>query len=251
MNRLQLLSDPEATSEPPLDGEHATLTSTQQSGVHHAIFAPLHYEPNYAYPLIIWLHGRGYNEMQLQRIMPGVSMRNYVACGPRAPLPDDQGYRWSEDHLQVAERSIFECIDTVSSRFNVAPNRIFLAGLDDGGSASIRIGLRHPETFAGVLSIGGPFPMGRAPLARLEQARDLPILIAQGRYSENYTIERTCEELRLFHSAGLSVTLRQYPCGDEVDSNMLRDMDAWIMEQVTGVSSLDDESDALPFCELN
>jgi hypothetical protein len=65
--------------------------------------------------------------------------------------------------------------------------------------------------------------------------RQLPIFIANGRESTEYPVERTCEELRLFHAAGMAVTLRQYPCGDELTTQMLSDMDEWIMERVTGV----------------
>ena len=43
----------------------------------------MHYAPGYAYPLIVWLHGSGSDERQLQRIMPLVSMQNYVAVAPR------------------------------------------------------------------------------------------------------------------------------------------------------------------------
>ena len=63
------------------------------------------------------------------------------------------------------------------------------------------------------------------------------MFIAQGRDSEAYPVERTCEELRLFHVAGLCVTLRQYPCGDELNTQMLQDMDRWMMEIVTGISA--------------
>ena len=52
----------------------------------HALFAPLHYASGYAYPLIVWLHGSGSDERQLQRIMPLVSMQNYVAVA-RAASP--------------------------------------------------------------------------------------------------------------------------------------------------------------------
>ena len=45
--------------------------------------------------------------------------------------------------------------------------------------------------------------------------------------------EKVCENLRLFHTAGMSVTLRQYPCGHQLAPQMLRDMDRWIIEQVT------------------
>jgi hypothetical protein len=33
------------------------------------------------------------------------------------------------------------------------------------------------------------------------------------------------------------VTLRQYPCGDELNTQMLCDMDRWMMEIVTGISA--------------
>ena len=66
--------------------------------------------------------------------------------------------------------------------------------------------------------------------------RKLPLFIAQGRDAERYSIERSCDELRLFHSAGMSVTVRQYPCGDELTTNMLSDMDRWMMEIVTGIA---------------
>ena len=54
-----------------------------------ALFAPLHYESNYAYPLIVWLHGANDDERQLKRIMPFVSLRNYVAVSPRGTVAAD------------------------------------------------------------------------------------------------------------------------------------------------------------------
>ena len=39
------------------------------------------------------------------------------------------------------------------------------------------------------------------------------------------------------HSAGINLTLRQYPGGHEVAPGMLTDMDRWIMEIVTGTTA--------------
>ena len=61
----------------------SALFSPPAQDTTYALFAPLHYESGYAYPLIVWLHGRGNDERQLLRIMPQVSMRNYVAVAPR------------------------------------------------------------------------------------------------------------------------------------------------------------------------
>ena len=88
-----------------------------------------------------------------------------------------------------------------------------------------------------MLSVGGPFPTGLAPLAQWRQIRRLPLFIAQGRDSELYPFLVTRDELRLFHSAAMHVTLRQYPCGDELTTQMLHDMDVWMMERVTGVTA--------------
>jgi phospholipase/carboxylesterase len=38
--------------------------------------------------------------------------------------------------------------------------------------------------------------------------------------------------LRLLHVAGCTVALRQYPGGDNLTSNMLSDLDRWVMELV-------------------
>ena len=64
------------------------------------------------------------------------------------------------------------------------------------------------------------------------------------RDSQTYRVERVCDELALFHAAGMSVTLRQYPCGDELTTQMLRDLDVWLMEQVTGVSTTAEQQSA-------
>lgn len=246
MNRLHLkVPHDAAVTHQPLHVEESILSTSQRRGLHYTLFAPLHYEPNYSYPLVIWLHGPGDDERQLLRVMPLVSMRNYVSVGPRGPRPMDggAGYQWTarDCDMYAAEQSLFECLDIVNEKFNIASHRVFLAGYQCGGTLAFRIGLKYPQRFAGLLSVGGPFPTDNTPLAYLDDARNLPLFIAQGRSSELYGVDKTCDELRLFHSAGMHVTLRQYPCGDELNTQMLHDMNAWIMEQVTGESSSDTE----------
>ena len=156
----------------------------------------------------------------------------------------------SDADVFSAEQAIFECLDIANEKFHVANRRVFLAGYQCGGTMAFRIGLKYPSRFAGALSLGGPFPCGNTPLVNIGEARKLPLFIAQGRSSELYPVERTCDELRLFHSAGMHVTLRQYPCGDELNTQMLHDMNVWMMEQVTGTTS-EDVEDLSPYCDEN
>ncbi|HWB10025.1 MAG TPA: alpha/beta hydrolase-fold protein [Pirellulales bacterium] len=218
--------------------------SSSAGEVHAAVFAPMHYEPNYAYPLLVWLHGPGDDESQLKRVMPLVSMRNYVAVAPRGPCRDGRqvgrsGYGWSQAMADwsVAEQRTFDAIEMALARFHVSTRRIFLAGYDCGGTMAFRLGMDHPERFAGVLSLCGPFPGTQTPLRRLSDARRVPLFLACGRDSQSYPTAEVCDHLRLFHSAGMNISLRQYPCGHEIVPAMLADMDRWMMEQISTGSS--------------
>ncbi len=60
-------------------------------------------------------------------------------------------------------------------------------------------------------------------------------MLSFGRDSLDYGEDRLCEDLKLFHAAGLhSLNIRQYPCGDELVTQMLKDLDSWLMKLITG-----------------
>ena len=253
MNRISSLAVlPKPSSAPSKSTttqiEQSIITRSSDDGNPHTLFTPLHYEPNYAYPLVVWMHGQAGDERQLQKVMPLVSMRNYAAVGVRGPVesPLGRGYFWprNEESVAQAKQRVFNAIDIASEKFNINPERVFIAGYQCGGTMALRVALACPQMFGGALSIGGAFPAGQSPLAHLSQIRKLPLFLAHCRDSQTYTVENVCEELRLFHSAGLAVTVRQYPCGDELTTQMLHDADVWMMERVTGMVSSD--QNALP-----
>ena len=251
-NRIQIQTPQILAKQDAIeDFEQGLVTQSETCPVAHSLFAPMHYEPKYAYPLIVWLHGDGMNERQLQRVMPLISMRNYAAVSARGPQPvadKASGYRWStaEPDVVAAEQIVFDCVEAAKEKFNIAAHRVFLAGFQGGGTVAFQIALRYPHRFAGVLSVGGPFPSDGAPLASLRDLRELPLFIAQGRESPHYPVQRTCDELKLFHAAGPNVTLRQYPGGDDLHPQILHDIDVWAMEIVTGVS-LSSDDDSTPY----
>ena len=238
MNRIQNLLD-EVESCPFAPPAESLLAPASNSGENpHCLFTPQHYEQNYAYPLIVWLHGPDDDERQVNRIIPLVSLRNYAAVAPRGTLAGPQGgYAWSQqaEHIALAEERVFRGLAIARRWLNVAPHRIYLAGYDCGGTMALRLALRHPRTFAGVLSIGGGLPTTLRPLARLHELRGMNVFLATGRHSQRYAEREVCRDLRLFHATSMSVNLRQYPCGDDVTTDMLSDMDRWIMEQINAV----------------
>ncbi|MEX0977254.1 MAG: PHB depolymerase family esterase [Pirellulales bacterium] len=237
MNRFQYLLDDKVDFSlipaPPVT-EPAAPPSDRENP--YCLFTPQHYERNYAYPLIVWLHGPDDDQRQVTRVMPLVSLRNYVAVGPRGTCTTSVagGYGWSQesDEIAVAEERVLAAVAAARRWLNIAPSRIYLAGYACGGTMALRVALSDPRRYAGALSIGGAFPTTLRPLSQLHAARRLNVFLAACRHSRQYPEREVCDHLRLLHSAGISVNLRLYPGDDDVTADMLADMDRWIMEQV-------------------
>jgi phospholipase/carboxylesterase len=94
--------------------------------------------------------------------------------------------------------------------------------------------MSRPQLFGGVISLCGEFPRSGTPLVHLDEVREVPVLLACGRRSSVYPPAQVCDDMRLLHSAGIDISLRQYACGQELSLEMLADVNRWTMEQILG-----------------
>lgn len=213
------------------------------------LFGPESYEPRYDYPLVVWLHSCESSELELENVMPELSLRNYVSCAPRGTdACDTEGkfFRWGQSSASTAisEEIIFESIALASRQFNISQQKIFLAGFGGGGSMAWRIAMRYPQRFAGAVSICGGFPNSNQPLMNLHNVRDLSTMWLYGEHSEQCGVQHVCDSMSVLHTARLNVDIRQYPCGDELLSNMLVDVNNWLMSKVTSQPAVEEPATA-------
>lgn len=247
MNRLAV---PAASSTP----WHSIIPQTPASGISSALvecrprriadapvatFLPLNYEPGYAYPLVVWLHDSGGSERHLPQVMQHLSTQNFVAVAPRASaesLDSMRGYRWVQqpDAILAANEAVNDAIDLAKEHFSVHNDRVFLVGHGDGGSMAVRLASLSPQQFAGVATINGRLPRRHGLMRNLNHLRQLPFFVASAREHSSYREHQVCNDLRLLHSAGCGVALRQYPGNDDLTTCMLDDVNRWLMEQVCG-----------------
>lgn len=205
------------------------------ASVDHILAAPIHYEPGYSYPLVVWLHGDDSSEMELHQVMPLVSVRNYVGVAPRGTnrvCKSRRIYSWRQTAGEVADacQRVHECVEIARNQFNVHADRIFVAGQGAGGTMALRVGMENPELFAGAISLSGRVPRGANAFRRIKDARRLPIMLSVSPTDGHYTSEQVKEDLRLLHCGGFNLTLRLYPEGDMLTDHMFADVDSWIME---------------------
>jgi len=234
-----------------------------------ARFIPRQYEPNYAYPLLVLLHGRGGDEDQLVRTMPNLSWRNYVGLGLRGPeaivkreqpagfgwgaefeRPDRVKARWNPpgsegellhrllseatpaifDHL---ETSVFEAILKTRRLLHIHSERIFLVGYGEGAAVAYWLGLTYPERFAGIVAINGWLPVGLRPLGRLKACREIPVLVVHGAWNSKVPLAEARRSVSVLRAGGLNVAFQSYPSSNRITKGMLADIDGWIMNHCT------------------
>src|SRR5437867_1273933 len=175
-------------------------------------FLPTGYEPNYAYPLLVFFHGHGSNEEQVLRMAPRLSRRNYICIALRGPQTagcrEDgrAGYAWGPDSQSNAllEDYVLRAIEQTRRNYHVHSERIFLAGVCEGASLAYRLGLAFPDRFGGVISLNGALPRQRM-LLRLPEVRQLRVLIGHGIANAIVPLSTARSDFRLLYTAGLSV----------------------------------------------
>lgn len=252
MNRLIRSGDPGRpdSSRQTLQDQQSVGDSQSLRGADHAssrrgsaspvsYFLPTRYEPNYKYPLVVWLHNDGADHRQVAEVMPHISTQNFISVGVRGSRACDSAghqYSWLQSPLggAIAEEAVFAAIDAVSERYSVNPSRIYLAGYREGGTTALRVALRNPTMFDGVISIDGKLPRGGQPLMQLSAARKLAVFSAVALEGTSYPLSEICDDLRLWHAANLRLDMRQYTVDDCMVVEVMRDINAWIMARVTG-----------------
>jgi phospholipase/carboxylesterase len=203
-------------------------------------FLPTGYEPNYPYPLLVFLHGQGGNEEQVLRLAPRLSRRNYIAIGLRGPhllgtRPDGRRcYSWGAGGRGGAgiEDYLVRAVEQTRRNYHVHSERIFLAGVCEGATLAYRLGLSFPDKVAGVIALNGVLPAG-GPLFRMSAVRGLKVFIGHGIANAVVPLALARRDFRLLYTAGVDVRLHTYATTHRLHPDMLRDANRWVMEQVT------------------
>jgi len=185
-----------------------------------SVFVPQAYEAGYDYPLLVWLSDPTSAGFDLGRVMPRLSLRNFVAV-----------------HAVGGGAAVCRAVDRVRERLSIHPRRVWLVGHGAGGTEAFRVACRDPDAFAGVVSLGGPFPLDEGLFARVQAVRRLPMLYCCRSAAATTAAAHTDRTLRLFHAAGAMLAMRIYKGTGELSKAMLGDVNRWLMEETCGTAA--------------
>lgn len=182
-----------------------------------ARFFPKDYEPNYAYPLIIWITDGEESSTDFQDLMPRISDRNYLGLEISIRQLSHPHENQSEETNRLGLSGI--CCDQLLSHIqeelvqfnqqaNIHPDRIYLAGSGACASLAIQLNLMHPLQFAGFLAIN-PVNQGlEHPLANFRFLKHLRgLLTTTGTAATDCDNEWAKPFSQLLHDAGIQLHL--------------------------------------------
>lgn len=215
-----------------LDAQPVDDLTTSTAGHPMSVYLPENYEPGYAYPLVIWLHGDGGSEEDIQLVMPLVSERNYIGMAIRAPSES-----WGEAvhaGTREFEEDLHATVCRLRSQLHVHSERIYLAGFGAGATMAMQTLLNRPEWFAGAAMMGGQIPSAPYPVAQLNGLRGKRVFWTAGDSDRSIPVESTGHALRMLHVAGMQTTIRTFEGGHQIVGGMLDGLNHWIMQ---GISS--------------
>jgi predicted peptidase len=189
-------------SQEPQPGKQVeqSLEIPGQAAVGYLLYLPEDYDPqsDQKWPLMLFLHGRGESNGPLSLVAkwgpPQLVQRGenlpYILVSPQCPRDD----RWADDNQQAA---VLKLLDSVSERYRVDTQRIYLTGLSLGGFGSWRLAADHPQRFAAVVPIcGGGNPQWAESLA------PLPIWVWHGTEDRAVPYERSEAMVSAIREAG-------------------------------------------------
>ncbi len=201
------------------------------------VFLPHNYEPNYPYPLILWLNDGEWTARELLDLMPRISPQNYVGLsvegltatnrftsGPLAP-PN------SLDPLDALLETLKDVVGQMRREFHVHSERIYIAGFGEQASVALRMLLRRPEWFAGAMAFGlrnRQLP----PLSNYDEVRGKRVFLSAGIRDLRVSLPDHVALGRLLRSAGVSAILRNYDSSEDPTAKQLRDVDHWLMNAI-------------------
>lgn len=224
----------------------------------YGVYVPENYEPNYAYPVLVLLHGRGRNENAILKVAPTISRRNYIAVALRATdaaglrRSGRPGYSWmqfaerellfspygrTERKLLLASRHcwylhdyVAEALNRLGEELSLDMRRIYLVGHGEGGAAALRLALGMPQHYAGVAVLNGWLPAAPGGWVRWPDVRRLRALVVHGTRNRRVAFDEGKRTAKFLFTAGLDVEFVPVDCKHALNRDILLILNNWLMK---------------------
>ena len=211
--------------------------------------------PGPARSAVIWLHGLGADGHDFEPIVPyleldpGLGVRFVFPHAPKRAVTINMGMimpawydvraldlRRDQDVEGIADSAghVRSLIARENER-GIPTERIVLAGFSQGGAMALYVGLRYPETLAGILALSCYMILGDDLVSEAAEAnRVTKIFQGHGEWDPMVPPARGEAARDQLRELGHEVEWKTYPMAHEVHPLEIRDVGAWLPERLSG-----------------
>lgn len=201
---------------------------------------------------VIWLHGLGADGHDFPpivaelRLPAGHGVRFVFPHADRIPVTINGGMvmrAWYDIRALDFEREVDEAGVKASAakvaalveherERGIAPERIVLAGFSQGGAIALHLGLRYPETLAGIVALSTYFAVDGLEHEGHPANRQTPIFQAHGTLDPMVPMQLGAAARDRLEALGYRVEWHAYPMMHQVVLEEIEALGAWLRERL-------------------
>jgi phospholipase/carboxylesterase len=191
-------------------------------------------------PLLLMLHGRGADEMDLMGLADGIDPRLTIVSA-RAPYRLGFGYTWYDmpqvgqpdpETLRDSIEKLDEFLREIPEVYDVDPERIYLMGFSQGGIISSALALLMPGRFRGVIMHSSYVPSGAGLSFQPDAIQGLPFFVAHGKHDGIISVQMGRQGALYLREAGADVTYVEYPIAHSISEESFYDLSEWLTNRL-------------------
>ena len=195
---------------------------------------------------VVWLHGLGADGHDFEPIVAELNLPEAVRfVFPHAPVRPvtlnggypmrawydifslDRGGPEDEAGIRVSAEQVRRLMEIEIHRGTPA-KRLVVAGFSQGGAMALHVGLRYPESVAGIIALSAYLVLPATLPAEKAAPEDIPIFMAHGTHDPTVPESYGARASELLRSEGYSVDWHAYPMGHSVCVEEIADISGWL-----------------------
>jgi phospholipase/carboxylesterase len=206
------------------------------SAYSYKIHLPSHVEDGKKYPVVIALHGIGYNEQHMLALVEDLK-EEFILIGIRGDLPYEDGYAYYYlKEYGNPERKLFDdsieklkdFIEYAIDHYPIDSDRVYLIGFSQGAILSMTLALILGDTVKGIVAMNGYIPSFVKEEYPLKSISHLSVFLTQGESDPIFPLHVGQENYDYLRTHAGSVKYTIYPSGHEISQDNQRDIVSWL-----------------------
>jgi phospholipase/carboxylesterase len=210
------------------------------SGLVHRVLEPPGAGPH---PTVVMLHGRSGTE-DVMWVFARTLPQDWLLVAPRAIREDPAGgFSWhprQQDEwpslalFDPAVTAVVTFLNALPELYNAHPDRLYLMGFSQGAATAYATVFQYPEVAQAIAGLVGFVPSESEAVVRKRPLAQLPVYLAVGRQDERIPLSKSRQAADLLRQAGADVAYHEYNTGHRLNSQGMRDLEAWWQERKDG-----------------